>query len=95
MGQFTDITYRPIYRHVLDNRYRYIGFADMAFIGRYWISADTDMPTLLKINWDLGLGTPIKTLFHSKDIQQQIKKLSEISSFFGEEKKTYKRVQSY
>ncbi len=46
MEQFTDIIYRPIYRHVLDNRYRYISFADMAYIGRYFISADTDMPTL-------------------------------------------------
>ncbi len=32
MGQFTDITYWRIYRHDLDNRYRYIGFAN---IGRY------------------------------------------------------------
>ena len=28
----TDMTYRPIYRHWYNNRYRYIGFADM---GRY------------------------------------------------------------
>ncbi len=36
-----------IYRHALDNRYRYIGFADIGYIGRYLISADTDMPTLV------------------------------------------------
>ncbi len=30
-----------------DYRYRYIGFADMGYIGRYFISADTDMPTLM------------------------------------------------
>ncbi len=28
-------------------RYRYIGFADMGCIGRYFISADADMPTLV------------------------------------------------
>ncbi len=27
--------YRSIYWHALDNRYRHIGFADMAYIGRY------------------------------------------------------------
>ncbi len=41
MKHFTDITYRPIYRHTWDNRYRYIGFADIDIyrpifnIGRY------------------------------------------------------------
>ena len=49
MEQFTDIRYRPIYwlpkTTDIDN---YIGFADMAYIGRYGISADTDMPTLVK-----------------------------------------------
>ncbi len=43
----TDITYRPIYRRQCYNRYRRIGFADMAFISWYSISANTDMPTLL------------------------------------------------
>ncbi len=43
MEQFTDITYG----HALDNQYRYIDFADIAYIGRYSTSDDTDMPTLL------------------------------------------------
>ncbi len=46
MEQITDIAYRPIYIGRSDYRYRYIGFADMGYIGRYFISADTDMPTL-------------------------------------------------
>ncbi len=47
MLQITDIAYRPIYIGRNAYRYRYIGFADMGYIGRYFISADTDMPTLV------------------------------------------------
>ncbi len=43
----TDIAYRPICIGSNDYRYRYIGFADMGYIGRYFVSADTDMPTLV------------------------------------------------
>ncbi len=46
MQQITDITYRPICIGRNDYRYRYIGFADIGYNGRYFISADTDMPTL-------------------------------------------------
>ena len=47
MQQITDIAYRPICIGKNDYRYRYIGFADMSYIGRYFISADTNMPTLV------------------------------------------------
>ncbi len=46
MQQIPDIAYRPICIGRNDYRYRYVGFADMGYIGRYFISADTDMPTL-------------------------------------------------
>ena len=48
MQQITDIEYRPICIGRNDYRYLYIGFADMGYIGRYFTSADTDMPTLVK-----------------------------------------------
>ena len=51
MLQLTDITYRPIISALLSYRYRYIGFADIGYIGRYLISADTDMPTLPRTLW--------------------------------------------
>ena len=38
--------YRPIYRWQCYNWYRYICFVNIGFIGRYSISADTDVPTL-------------------------------------------------
>ena len=43
---YYDIAYRPICIGRNDYRYRYIGCADMGNIGRYFISANTDMPTL-------------------------------------------------
>ncbi len=48
MERITDIAYRPIC--IGRNDYRYIGFADMGYIGRYFISTDTDMPTLVGQN---------------------------------------------
>ncbi len=45
MQQITDIAYRLICIGRNDYRYRYIGFAEMG----YFISADTDMPTLIKV----------------------------------------------
>ncbi len=71
MEQITDIAYRPICIGSNDYRYRYIGFADKGYIGRYFISADTDMPTLLtyisrELLWPLKplrpLNKPLKLL---------------------------------
>ena len=63
MQAWTD--YRPIYRWQCYDWYRYIGFADKAFIGRYSISADTDMPTLEAVNRELTNRNLRYTLLHA------------------------------
>ena len=54
MPVLTDMTYRPIHIGSGAYRYRYIGFADIAHIGRYSVSADTDMPTLPQMQESLN-----------------------------------------